>query len=208
MLKRLEFNDFEDFACEVADTYDAIREDDDLNDVAIIAKYEEARQIIQELICIGYTIQDIDIKSPEWGYEDEYVISLCNVDEGDIWCNPIIRDNGNYIEDNSVVIYVLDNCSSKVLKYLYGKCMYEVSIGDDECECDEGECACCKDEQYNTSTIPSATYKVNDKEVTKEEFDKKCAEFEDKYLDNVRDMLLSYCEFMDEMDEWRRLFRW
>ena len=31
---------------------------------------------------------------------------------------------------------------------------------------------------------------------------------EEKYLDNIRDMLLSYCEFMDEMNEWKKLFRW
>ena len=26
--------------------------------------------------------------------------------------------------------------------------------------------------------------------------------------ENIRDMLLNYCEFMDEMNEWQKLFRW
>ena len=49
---------------------------------------------------------------------------------------------------------------------------------------------------------------VNGKTVTKAEFDKKYAEFENKYMENIRDMLLNYCEFMDEMNEWPKMFRW
>ena len=59
-----------------------------------------------------------------------------------------------------------------------------------------------------TSTTKS-TYKINGKECSKEEFDKKYEEFEEMYLDNIRDMLLGYCEFMDEVNDWRsRLLRW
>ena len=84
-----------------------------------------------------------------------------------------------------------------------------VLFGIDECDCDECECACKKDEKPTTSTPKSATYKINNKEVSKEEFDKKYEEFEKMYLDNIRDMLFNYCEFMDEVNDWRsRLFRW
>ena len=58
-MKNIYFDDFEDFACTVADTYDAL--DYDEEDVAIIAKYEEARQIIKELLCLGYDLHSIDI---------------------------------------------------------------------------------------------------------------------------------------------------
>ena len=58
------------------------------------------------------------------------------------------------------------------------------------------------------ATTSKSTYKINGKECSKEEFDKKYEEFEEMYLDNIRDMLLSYCEFMDEVNEWRKLFRW
>ena len=30
----------------------------------------------------------------------------------------------------------------------------------------------------------------------------------EEYLDNIRDMLLNYCSFMDEVNEWKRLFCW
>lgn len=207
-MKNLYFEDFEDLACAVADTYDALDYDDE-EDVAIISKYEEARQIIKELLCLGYDIHSVEIHDDLWeNYDAEYVISLY---ENEVWCEPMLRENG-YIEEDAPVIYVLDNCSSKVIPYCKGKTVYEVTVGyEDACSCDECECACKKDEKPATTstTSKSATYKINNKEVSKEEFDKKYEEFEEMYLDNIRDMLLSYCEFMDEMNEWRsRMLRW
>ena len=120
----------------------------------------------------------------------------------------MIRDNGEYIDDESSIIYVLDNCSSEVLKHLDSECIFEVGIGEDECSCDERECACKKDNKPTTTTSKS-TYKINNKEVSKEEFDKKYEEFEEMYLDNIRDMLLNYRTFMDSVNDWRsRLLRW
>ena len=203
-MKNLYFDDFEDFACAVADTYDSLK-CEDFEDVAIIAKYEEARQIIKELICIGYDISNIELHEVDWdNYDAEYIISLY---DNSIWCEPMLKENG-YIEEESPVIYVLDNYSSKVIPYCKGKNVYEVTVGiDDEDEC---ECACKKDEKPTaTSSTSKSVYKVNGKECSKEEFDKKYEEFEEMYLDNIRDMLLNYYSFMNEMDDWRsRLLRW
>lgn len=206
-MKNLYFDDFEDLACSVADTYDSL-EGEDFEDVAIIAKYEEARKIIKELLCIGYDIHSINIIDEEYGeYDAEYIISIY---DDEVWCEPMLREKG-YITDDSPVIYVLDNCSSKVIPYCKGKTVYEVTVGideDDECDCDECECACKKDDKPATTSIKS-TYKINNKEVSKEEFDKKYEEFEEMYLDNIRDMLLNYCNFMDEVNDWRsRFLRW
>ena len=210
-MKRLEFNDYEEFACEVVDTFEDIRKNDDFDDIAIIAHYDDAKHIIREILCLGYDLNSIELKNPELGYDDvPYVISVCGIDSGhEVWCEPMVRDNGKYINDESSIIYVLDNCSSEVLKHLDSECIFEVGI-DDECGCDECECACKKDEKPTTTTTSkSATYKINNKEVSKEEFDKKYEEFEEMYLDNIRDMMLNYCEFMDSVNEWRsRLLRW
>lgn len=210
-MKKINFEDYDDFTDAVADIYDDFCDDDNFDDVSVIAKYDDAREIITELICKGYEIHSIELNDPEFdGYDEEYIISLCNTgDDGDIWCEPMVRE-GNYITDESSVIYVLDNCSSDVLKHLDGKFIYEVSIGEDD-DCEEcSECACKKDDKPTTSTVSSksATYKINNKEVSKEEFDKKYEEFEEMYLDNIRDMLLNYYEFMGEMNEWRKLLRW
>ena len=225
-MRNLYFDDFEDLACAVADTYDALDYNDE-EDVVIIAKYEEARQIIKELLCLGYDIHSVEIHDDLWeNYDAEYVISLY---ENEVWCEPMLRENG-YIEEDAPVIYVLDNCSSKVIPYCKGKTVYEVTVGDDdECSCDDceegftvnGKLATKEEfDKYvsqfkhdekptNTNSSSKSTYKINNKEVSKEEFDKKYEEFEEKYMDNIRDMLLSYCEFMDEVNDWRsRFLRW
>ena len=54
-----------------------------------------------------------------------------------------------------------------------------------------------------------STYRVNGKEVDKDTFESALADIEDRCLDNVRDMLLGYCEIMDEMNDWKsRFLRW
>ena len=208
-MERLEFNDYEEFACEVADTFDDICKNDDFDDIAIIAHYNDAKHIIREILCLGYDLNSIELKDPELGYDDvPYIISVCGIDsEHEVWCEPMIRDNGEYINDESSVIYVLDNCSSEVLKHLDSECIFEVGIGEKECSCDECECACKKDGKPTTTSKES--YFINGKSVDKSEFDKKYEEFEEMYLDNIRDMLLNYCTFMDEKNDWRsRLLRW
>ena len=207
-MERLEFNDYEDFACEVADTYDSLK-GEDYEDIAIIAKYEEAKEIISELSCIGYSLESIRMSRPEWeNYHDEYLISLNN--DG-IWCEPMKLD-GKYLTDESTITYILDNCSSKVIPCCKGKNVYEVTVGidEDDCDCDDcSECACKNDEKpTTTSSTSKSTYKINGKECSKEEFDDAMTEIEDKYLDNVRDMLLGYCEIMDRMNQWRSRLFW
>ena len=220
-MERLEFNDYEDFACAVADTYDAL--DYDEEDVAIIAKYEEARQIIKELLCLGYDIHSVEIHDELWeNYDAEYVISLY---ENEVWCEPMIRDNGKYIDDESSVIYVLDNCSSEVLKHLDSDCIFEVGIGDECDECEEGFTVNGKpvskeefdnytsqfkhDEKPTTTTASKESYFINGKSVDKSEFDKKYEEFEEMYMDNISNIMLDYCNLMDNVNDWRnRILSW
>ena len=157
-MERLEFNDYEEFACEVADTFDDICKNDDFDDIAIIAHYNEAKHIIREILCLGYDLNSIELKNPELGYDDvPYVISVCGIDsEYEVWCEPMVRDNGEYIDDESSIIYVLDNCSSEVLKHLDSEYIFEVGISA-ECSCDECECACKKDEKPATASTSSTS---------------------------------------------------
>ena len=225
-MKNLYFDDFEDLVCDIADTYDSL-DGEDFEDVAIIAKYEEARHIIKELLCLGYDIHSLEIHDDLWeSYDAEYVISLY---DNSIWCEPMLRENG-YIDEDAPVIYVLDNCSSKVIPYCKGKIVYEVTVGkeDDECDCDE--CDGCEEgftvngkpvskEEFDNytshfihdekpTTTSTATYRVNGKEVDKETYEKALNELDEKYLDNVQDMLLNYFDFVSEMNEWRKLLGW
>lgn len=126
-MKRLEFNDYEDFACKISNSFDSLR--DSFGDVSIIAKYDEAKEVINELIRLGYSITSIDIHDPNWNnYDDEYLISL-NFDG--VWCEPMKSEDG-YITDEAIITYVLDNCSSACIPYCKGKFVYEVGIGEDD----------------------------------------------------------------------------
>lgn len=60
----------------------------------------------------------------------------------------------------------------------------------------------------NPITTSTATYKVNGKEVDRETYEKALNELDEKYLDNVQDMLLNYFDFVNDMNQWRRLLGW
>ena len=200
-MEKLHFDDFEDFVIEVTENYDAIKDNDEGNDVAIIAKYAEATEIIENLIQCGYKIEEIQIKIPEYGeYEDEYVISLCNVNGSDIWCEPMKRENG-YLDDDSAIIYVMDNCSSTALKHLDSGAIFEVSVGEEDE--DDYECMCECDHCVNRPEI-SVSYYVNGKKTSEEEYDKVLGRVCDAF-DEARQ---KYNEFADIMNEYRHLFDW
>ena len=64
------------------------------------------------------------------------------------------------------------------------------------------------DEKHTTTTASKESYFINGKSVDKSEFDKKYEELEEMYMDNICNIMLDYCNFMDEVNEWRKLFRW
>lgn len=202
IIKTLHFEDYENFACTVSDAYDRVKSDDKYNSVDVIAKYEDAKEIIRELIGIGYGIAFIDeLADPEWdGYDDAFVVSLL---EDQIWCEPVKRENG-YIFVEADVVYIFDNCNSKIIPKIEADEVYEVEIGNEYDDCNDG----CENCPAHDETTTSTSYEVNGKAVDKETYEKAIENIEDieeKYLEGVRDMLLRYCEIQDEMNEWRKL---
>lgn len=132
-MKTLHFEDYEDFAYAVSDSYDKVKYDDEYNLVDVIAKYEDAKEIIKELLCIGYDIKSIELGECDINnYDDEYIVSIC---ENMIWCEPAKRD-GEYIWIESDVVYIFDNCNSKIVQKIRSHEVYEVEINDCEDECD------------------------------------------------------------------------
>mgnify|MGYP000041295005 FL=1 len=146
-IKTLHFKDYEDFACAVSDVYDRVKSDDEYNSVDVVAKYEDAKEIIRELIGIGYGIAFIDgFGDPEWdGYDDAFVISLL---DDEIWCEPVKRKDG-YIFVEADVVYIFDDCNSKIISKIEADEVYEVEIGNEYDDCD-GDCEKCPahDETY------------------------------------------------------------
>lgn len=140
IIKTLHFENYEGFACAVSDTYDRIKSDDKYNSIDVVAKYEDAKEIIRELIEIGYGIAFIDkFANPEWdGYDDAFVISLL---DDEIWCEPVRRDKG-YIFIEADVVYIFGDCNSKIVPKIESDEVYEVGIGEDYDDCD-GDCENC-----------------------------------------------------------------
>ena len=201
-----------DFDCpfDLADTITALLGDinDDYPVISVYGKYDVIKDILEDLIMSGISIaNEIELQDYEVSnYDKEFVIYLTkngvNVEKA--W------NNGTYYYGGGNISFVHEDCNSKLVKYVDSKTIYEFGYDeDDECECDDCECACKKDEKPTTTSSTKSVYKVNGKECSKEEFDKKYGEFEEMYLNNIRDMLLNYCNFMDEVNDWKsRLFRW
>ena len=181
--------------------------------VALITNKELVEYAKDVLINDEYiAVKRVDL---ELDSEDaEYMISVG--DDGYMVVQPVEYYDDKYFKDIEYAFVDMDGCVDQMtIDNLLDRDVSVVLFGyEDECDCDECECACKKDEKPTTaSTVSSksatkSTYKINNKEVSKEEFDKKYEEFEEMYLDNIRDMLLNYCEMMDEVNEWKRLFRY
>ena len=230
-MEQLEFEDYEELAENISDTFDFI--EDEYDDISVIAKYDEAKEIIKELLSLGYDIASLELYREEFeNYYDEYLISL-NFDG--VWCEKFMRDSG-YFKDESHVIYIMDNCSSAVIPYCKSENVYEISVNEnvvyenfseysepeheytvngkkvDKETFDNYVSQFAPDmvnkEENNPAPILSATYKINGREVSKDAYESELSKIEDVYLNNMRDMLLGYAEFMDEMNEWRKLFCW
>lgn len=186
-IKTIEIYDYGHFACIISDTYDDVTSDDEFNSVGVVAKYEDAKEIIRELIGIGHDIANVTLNDSQCnGYNDTYIVSLDN--EG-IWCEPVKRDSG-YIYVENQVCYIFGNCNSKILEKIESDEIYEVKFYDED-DCD---CECCDCTSYNPSTS-TASYSINGKSVGKEEYENAMAEIDKKYQ-----------EFRDEFAELMRLF--
>ena len=184
---------------------------------------------MEDLIAGGVSIaneielQDYDVAH----YDKEFVLYLTKngVNVEKTW------NDGTYYYGSADISFIHEDCNSKLIKYVDSKTIYEFGYDEDEDECDCDECDDSEDDGYTVNGKPATkeefdayvsqfkngekpttaskeSYFINGKSVDKSEFDKKYEEFEEMYLDNIRDMLLSYCEFMDEVNEWRKLFRW
>lgn len=198
-IKTLHFEDYEYFACAVSDVYDRVKSNDEYNSVDVVAKYENAKEIIRELVGIGYGIASINgFGDPEWdGYDDAFVISLL---DDEIWCEPVKRENG-YIFVEADVVYIFDDCNSKIIPKIEADEIYEVEIGDFDYDCENCE-------YHDVDTTSSATYKVNGKEVSEKEYYDKLANVEAKFQKHMGIVLNDYSDFINEMKNWKDLLGW
>ena len=172
--------------------------------VALITNKELIEYAMDELLNDGcITIRRVDLELDDV----EYMISVDTNDN--MVVQPIEYYNDKYFKR---IEYAYVSMDGDIQKMTIDKLLdMETSIVlfgyDDSCDCEECECYCEKDEKPVTTS--KSEYFINGKSVDKSEFDKKYEKFEEMYMNNIRDMMLNYCEFMDSFNEWRsRLLRW
>ena len=203
--------------------------------IALITNKELVEYAMDVLLnddCITVKRVELELDSED----AEYMISVD--DDGYMVVQPVQYYDDKYFNGIEYAFVDMDGCVEQMtIDNLLDRDVEIVLFGydDDSCGCDECD-ECCDDceegftvngkpvskeefdnyvsqfkhdEKPSTTSSVKSTYKVNGREVSKEEFDKKYEEFEEMYLDNIRDMLLNYCSFMDEVNDWKsRFLRW
>ena len=119
--------------------------------VVVIAKFDEAKEILKNAMLYEYINFDfLEIESPIMdNYADEFVLSFwINDDIIEIGCGKLKDEDGSYTTPCGDTTYLLSNCSSKIIPLCDGSDLYFVNI-EDECEedCDCDGC-CCGDKPY------------------------------------------------------------
>ena len=196
--------------------------------VALITNKELVEYAMDVLLnddCITVKRVDLELDSEDV----EYMISVD--DDGYMVVQPVEYYDDKYFNDVEYAFVDMDGCVEQMtIDTLLDRNVELVLFGyEDECGCDECGCEDCeegftingnpatkeefdnyvsqfKHDEKPTTTSSKESYFINGKSVDKSEFDKEYEKFEEKYMDNIRDMLLSYCEFMDEVNDWRSRF--
>ena len=204
-MKRIDY----DCAFDMADALLPLLEtiDDTYPVISVYGKYDVIKTLLEDLIMSGVEIaKSIELESYEIDYYDkEFVLYLTQ--DGVATCK--IWKHDSYLRASGNISFVHEDCSSKILKYIDSDIVYEFGIDgsndehDDYCEekCDcDACCECCA--CGNELSTSKETYTINGKPVNKEEFLK----VEKDFAKEFKDSLLSWCEAMDEMNEWRKFF--
>lgn len=170
--KTICYDDIFEF-CEDVDSsflrkYYAAIKDNSTVDIAIAAKYDTSRKIINILTDYGFEIANIDFHDAICdGYKDEFVIYLCyglnHSNAMEIWCKPAKCENG-YIIFGGDEIYIFDECNSKIMNKVESNDVYIVELHDeiekeydgftDELELGNcnGDCESCHEYNVNDDT--------------------------------------------------------
>ena len=181
---------------------------------------------------LGMILDDVD---DVWVHEyanlellsdDDNEVLITIAYDGMIFVEEARYDEDLKNNDSCTLTYVYDGFPKKDIDYLSSDGESVLVFGFDDDVLDEfeyyeinGERV--SKEEFNSYTshfihdkkpvatsATKSTYKINGKEVDKDTYEKALNELDEKYLDNVQDMLLNYFDFVSEMNEWRKFLGW
>ena len=183
---------------DLADEFDMLRRCESL---AIYAPSPIAREILGRVLEEWDDVWVNEESHNELLYKDDNKVIITLYDDGMLFVEDAYDVDGDIKRAEAVLNYVYDKFTNKEVEDISVDTFSVLVFGFEEDEVED-------EDTHITTTSTDGNYFVNGEKVTKEVFDKKLEELDNKYIDNVRDMLLNYCELMDEMNEWRKLFRW
>lgn len=137
-MKRIIFEDVHELSAEML--HDALNFSDC---VSAVCHYEIATTLLSELIQSEVQIGQIDLTNEWTGYDKEYFVYIV---DGCVSCEPAFRsvnDGGHdkYLEMAADIMYVHQDCNSKVLKYIDCDKIFEFAVEEfDESDDCEEEC--------------------------------------------------------------------
>ena len=140
-MKRIIFEDVHELSAEML--RDALNFSDC---VSAVCHYEIATALLSELIQSEVPIGQIDLTNEWTGYDKEYFVYIV---DGCVSCEPAFRsvnDGGHdkYLEMAADIMYVHQDCNSKVLKYIDCDKIFEFAVEEfDDIEERNNVCSCC-----------------------------------------------------------------
>ena len=161
-MKRIVFEDVHELSVEML--HDALNFSDC---VSAVCHYEIATALLSELIQSEVQIGQIDLTNEWTGYDKEYFVYIV---DGCVSCEPAFRsvnDGGHdkYLEMAADIMYVHQDCNSKVLKYIDCDKIFEFAVeeldGIDEDEMCCSGCADCEDTDDEITTHHSNSVTVS-----------------------------------------------
>ena len=149
-MMRIIFDDIEDLAVALVDRYY-----DDADSVAAICNYDIAAVLIKALLQHDdLYVGSFDISDVWNDYDKEYIVSVYN---DCVTCEPAYR-NGGYLGIGEDVVYVHQDCNSKVLKRIDTHAVYEFAIAElDFDDYDDDVCDGCDDDCITAFQSTSVT---------------------------------------------------
>ena len=161
-MKRIIFENVHELSAEML--HDALNFSDC---VSAVCHYELATTLLSELIQSEVQIGQIDLTNEWTGYDKEYFVYIV---DGCVSCEPAFRsvnDGGHnkYLEMAADIMYVHQDCNSKILKYIDCDKIFEFAVeeldGIDEAEMCCSGCADCEDTDDEITTHHSNSVTVS-----------------------------------------------
>lgn len=127
--------------------------------VSVIGKYTAISKIFWSLCCREYFPSFVQLSDEDWdGYKDEFILSLY---EGNVTVEKM-KHGDTYYSTEADVIFIMDDCNSRVISKCESENIIFVSIGEDDEYDSKAKKECSKDQSCTKVNFESLFYSIED----------------------------------------------